>query len=904
MNMKLVPLLLGLGITTSLSAATERMCFGQVPIEATTDLVAKITIAENEYFTTNKCKKYFSYYEKHVDFSKEDCAINSEQLSLDKGYAPFPVFLRGTDSTGKDNIASYDWEIKDLATNTIITSSNGFNAAHIFEQAGKYSATLTITGKDGTSSTETKNITVWARDGKDYFVDSAIGDDRYNGLAQEPDSNCDANTASIGSCTGPWKTATRAFGEMRPYNVTNYPNGEYTADNICASTETADIVRYKQGNFKIFRSSTFLESAALKDKEGNYLPTLPTKLCSTMVSKRITALRPGDQVLFNRGQQFNLETAVNIIKKYTTTSNEITYNYEKLITSAIAAPGHWNKAIGVHFGAYGSGTTSPNIKNTGPQSYAALHLKGVGMFGFAMSNLSFDLNSSIPNPLGTRATFVQINANPINTSFNNITVKEMNQGLLVSATTQSQGLFLFNSNFYDSKVTQFFVNRSFNNVAIVNNTLDYSSNHLIYSSISHGLVANNTLSRPAFGRTALRFSGGDFSHPNNYIWVADNKISGWIDPRTSAEFGRAFNNGTRYNFSLINISPNNGREKDVAFHDIVFTNNIVSDAENLLNIGAGENIAIHHNTFQSPSARATPFINAARSGFRPLRNLNISNNKFIDTASMQDVKTDVTSFIHFGNYSKTKCTDQFNHKNLTVADNTFYTLNNHRRILDFYTLEQGKDLSGIDLPNLTLDQAEKYLTEELTMSNNQFFSVDDQAPIIQIGGDIFSFENNDATDIDWSQYFQDSGSLYRLYNSLSQFTQQITGGMVLASTDTISIDTLLAASYGITEPVKEPVPELTWDDVIAYAEENNITPAELEVIILNHVLASNPTYSTPGTGYSSDLPVFDAIGQWFSSIPPSIASVFSPEEAKWNDAKQLATTNKVSNNAVMVSMAK
>jgi len=687
---------------------------------------------------------------------------------------------------------------------------------------------------------------------------------------------------------------------MSPYNVTNYPNGEYTADNICASTETVDIIRYKQGTFKTFRSSAFFESEALKDKAGNYLPAVPTKLCSTQVPKRITALRHGDQVLFNRGQQFNLETGVNAIKKYTATLNGITYNYERLDTTAIVAPGHWSKAIGVHFGAYGSGI-SPNIKNTGPQSNSVFHAKGLGMFGLAMSNLSFDLNSSTPNPLGTRATFAQINGNPINTLFNNITVKEMNQGILVSATTDSQGLFLFNSTFYDSKITQFFVNHSFNDVAILNNTLDYSANHLIYSSISHGLVYNNTLSRPAFGRTALRFSGGDFSHPNNYIWVADNKISGWIDPRTNAEFGGAFNNGTRYNYSLINISPNNGREKEIAFHDIVFTNNIVSDAENLMNIAAGENIAIHHNTFQSPNGRAAPFIDTARIAFRPFRNVNISNNKFIDTASMQDVGNAVTSFIHFGNYNTTKCTDQFNHKNLTIADNTFYTLNDKRRILNFYTLEQGKDLSGIDLPNLTLDQAEEYLNRELTMRNNQLFSADENAPTIQIGGNKSSYGNNKATNIDWSQYFQDSDSLYRLYNSLSQFTQQTTGGMVLASTDTISIDTLLAVSYGITN---EPAPELTWNDIIAYAEENNITPTELEVIILNQVLASNPTYSMPGTDYSSDLPVFDAIGQWFSAIPSSIASLFAPEEAKWNDAKQLATTNKVSSNTVMVSMAK
>jgi len=903
MKLKLIPLLLGLGLTTSLSAATERMCFGQVPIEATTDLVAKITIAENEYFTTNKCKRYFSYYEKHVDFPKEDCAINSDQLSLDKGYAPFPVFLRGTDSTSsKNNIASYDWEIKNTTTNEVLTTYNAFNASYIFDEPGEYNATLTITDKDGTQSTDTKNITVWARDGKDYFVDSEIGDDRFNGLAQIPNDNCDANTAPLNSCSGPWKTATRALGEMAPYQVINYPNGEYTVDNICATTETVDIVRYKQGNFKIFRSSTFVESAALKDKNGQYLPVVPTQLCSTKVATRRTTLRPGDQVLFNRSQQFKLETAINSIRKYTTVGDGVTYNYEKLVTASTVTVGHWSQAKGVHFGAYGSGNT-PLIKNTGKTSNTAIQLQGFGMFGFTMTNLEFNLKSSTATSFNPRATFVAMYGNPINTAFKHISIKEMNQGILASVKEhEPQGLFIFNSNFYDSKVTQLFTSTSFQDVAIINNSYDYSYNHLIYSNISHGLVYNNTLSRPAFGRTAFRINGGDFENPNNYVWISDNTMTGWIDPRTNAEFGKAFADGTRYNYALVNISPNNKLLRPISFHDIVFTRNQLSDAESFMTVGAGENIKIHHNTFQSPNPTATPYIRLSPLAHRPLRNNSINNNKFIDSASIQDAGWAVTAFIQWSNYSHEKCTDQFNHKKINISNNSFYTLNNQRRLLTFADIKQGRDLDGVELPDLTLDQAEAFLSKELTMHNNQFISTNENTPTIQIGGNAHSSGNvkvNNDT-IDWSQFFQSSDSKYRLYNTLSQFTQQMAGELSWTSTDSMSIDTLLASNTvagAITEP-------LTWDDLIVYAEKNSITPDQLEVMILNQVLASNPTYSMPGTDYSSDLPVFDAIGQWFASIPSSMASLFSPKENKWNDAKQLATINKVSNSTIMVNMTK
>jgi len=901
MYLKTISLVLGLSIAGNLAAA-ERMCFGQVPVETSTDLVAKITIAENDWFTTNKCKRYFSYYEKHVDFTSAECEANKGQLSLDKGYAPFGAFFRGTDSTGKDNIASYDWEIKNIATNEILTTYNAFNASYVFDEPGEYSATLTITGKDGSTSTDTKNITVWARDGKDYFVDSAIGDDRYNGLAQTPDNTCDVNTAALNSCTGPWKTATRALGEMAPYQVTNYPNGEYTADNICVGTETADIVRYKQGNFKIFRSSTFFESDALKDKDGNFLPVVPTTLCSETVAKRKTILRPGDQVLFNRDQQFKLETAINKIRTYTATNSGVTYNYEKLDTASIAIIGHWSKAQGVHFGSYGSGTP-PSIKNTGEKSNTALHFQGLGMIGFSMSNLDFNLSSNTPNPFdSTRATFVTINGNPVNTIFNQINVKEMNQGIIASVNTDAIGLFIFNASFYDSTVTQLYTSNSFKDVAIINNTFDYSANHLIYSNISHGLVYNNTLSRPAFGRTAFRIYGGNFTNPNNYVWISDNKISGWIDPRTNVEFGKAFADGMRYNHHLTTIAPNNGLKKPIAFHDITFTRNTVSDAETLLVVGAGENIKIHHNVFQSPNPTASPFIDISPNAHRPIRNLSINDNKFIDAASSQNVSSKVTSFIHWKNYSQTKCTDQLNHKQFNINNNKFYTLNNQRRVLTFADLKQGKDLSGIDLPDLTLDQAETFLNKELVMYNNQLISEKNDIPTIQIGGNIHTngyTQVNDGT-IDWSQYFQDNDNTYRLYNNLSQFTQQTTNGLSWTSTNTVSIETLLASNS--SDLINAPAPVITWDDIIAYAQENNLSPADLEVIILNQVLASNPSYSGPGTDYSAKISPLDKIGNWLASIPSVVAGLFESEESKYSDAKSIATTNNISTNQVLQGM--
>jgi len=893
MNIKAISLVLGLSITGNLAAA-ERMCFGQVPVETSTDLVAKITIAENDYFTKYKCNVYFPYYEKHVNFTQAECEANKDQISLNKGYVPFGVFLRGTNSTAKDNIVSYDWEIKNSTTNELITTYNAFNAAYVFDEPGEYSATLTITAKDGSTSTDTKNITVWARDGKDYFVDSEIGDDRYDGLSHTPDTTCDANTAALNSCAGPWKTATRALGEMSPYQVTNYPNGEYTADNICTDTETADIIRYKQGNFKLFRSSTFVESEAIKDTDGQYLPAVPTQLCSNTVAKRGTALRPGDQVLFNRGQQFKLETGVSTLTKYTAVNSDVTYNYERLDTTPITTLGHWSPAKGVHFGAYGSGA-SPAIQNTGKTSSLMLHFQGIGMFGFTMSNLDFNLKSNTPSPLGDRATLLYMNGNPMNTLVSHVNIKGMLQGIIASVDENARGLFIFNSSFYDSAVTQLFTSNSFEDVAIVNNTYDYSANHLIYSSISHGLVYNNTLSRPAFGRTALRLSGDKFTNPNNYVWISDNKISGWIDPRTQAEFGSAFSDGKRYNYSLLNISPN--YREDKAIHDVVFTRNNVTDAENFMIVGVGENISIHDNTFQSADTSSVTRIKMnAGMDMRPLRNISIDHNKFIDSAISEGPYT--SSFISLANYSDDKCSDQFNHQKINITDNSFYSTHSKKRMFTFTPLIQGKDLLGNTLPDLSLEQAETFLTKELILANNNFITPDMTTPSIQIGGSSRAYGDLSATNIDWTKYFQgteaDSGD-YRLYNQQSLLSQQ-TGGNTFSLTDSISIDTLLASANTISQVIVE----LTWDDLITYAEENNISPTEIESMILNQVLASNPSYSGPGVNYSSDIGALEQIGLWFSSI----SELFKTTENQWNDAKKLAISNDISNISIMTSMTK
>jgi len=140
-------------------------------------LVATITLSEPLWFSERKLAVYG----------------NTEQNNF---YAPLPVFFEGFNSTPRAEIVSYDWDFGDGSDHF-----SGFNAMHVYETPGTYTATLTVTrqaavGATPETATDTIEVVVRARDGVTYYVDSALGDDSNAGTSKG---------------AGAWKTATKAF---------------------------------------------------------------------------------------------------------------------------------------------------------------------------------------------------------------------------------------------------------------------------------------------------------------------------------------------------------------------------------------------------------------------------------------------------------------------------------------------------------------------------------------------------------------------------------------------------------------------------------------------------------------------------------------------------------------------
>lgn len=128
-------------------------------------------------------------------------------ISSTKGYAPFPVFFSGLESSPQDKIVEYEWNFGD-PTYSYDGNQNifsGFNAAHVYEEPGIYTATLKVKNKDGVwSEFASTTIEVMLSAGNTYYIDSDLGDDSYSGLCRMSDGN---------GC-GPWQTATKVFNNI------------------------------------------------------------------------------------------------------------------------------------------------------------------------------------------------------------------------------------------------------------------------------------------------------------------------------------------------------------------------------------------------------------------------------------------------------------------------------------------------------------------------------------------------------------------------------------------------------------------------------------------------------------------------------------------------------------------
>jgi len=355
-----------------------------------------------------------------------------------------------------------------------------------------------------------------------------------------------------------------------------------------------------------------------------------------------------------------------------------------------------------------------------------------------------------------------------------VTAREFEQGYRAStsdAPYQADGAYLFNCNFYDSNVTHLFAAKSATGLAIVDSTFDLSGNHLLYTSSAHSLIYNNTLSRPAFGRTAYRLSGNKYTTPNEFTWISDNTMTGWIDPRLQEFFGSEFSTtGDRWNYSLVNMSPNNNSygADTKGLRYCVMTNNGITGYENALNLGALESCKITDNTFETASIAAglSRIDVSTDTSTRPANGVLIDGNTFTETAD----RDGYMALISLDNYAEQECSDlPDGHTGVEITNNTFNIIGADYKMFSM----EGIDTLSSGL--LTLDQAETALIPMVTITGNIVNTPNILAPLLCITEDFIV--SNQSTCSTFDPYC--TGDNYRMYNTTSSFYTTIMGDTVI-----------------------------------------------------------------------------------------------------------------------------
>ncbi|MDC0358168.1 PKD domain-containing protein [Oligoflexia bacterium] len=370
-----------------------------------------------------------------------------------------------------------------------------------------------------------------------------------------------------------------------------------------------------------------------------------------MLRKAHAVLSSGDQVLFKRGQVFLIDQQISL--------------------------SHGEATQGILYAAYGNELDpKPLIQWNGPHDEFVINGQGVGFGHISFTDL--EVNFLAPSNNQASGFFISFGEDK-QILFLRCDFYEPLNGALGATDMHAipaitTAFFVVDSTFQnpttnDIAVTQFFA-FGVSRLALINNTFDKSGNHIAYTTyVDKGVVRGNIFSRPAFGRTALRMSGGPYDHPTNNVLISKNHFLGWIDPLT---VGSAHNGGgNRYNYTLVDLAPNTPDQK--ALTEITFERNVISNCENCLSIANMHNSEIKNNLIISPAENsALVHVGNYRDwDLRPILNLDIIGNTFVRNGRVLNGQT---PFIEVYPFDKGQTPWGDKHQNVNIKNNIFFAI--------------------------------------------------------------------------------------------------------------------------------------------------------------------------------------------------------------------------------------
>ena len=416
---------------------------------------------------------------------------------------------------------------------------------------------------------------------------------------------------------------------------------------------------------------------------------------------------PGDIILFNKGDTFDMSTGL-------------------VSPDSFQAIGY-----GYMFGVYGSGA-APEIKNISGTGRFITMGTNCGTAHIVFSGLNFDCQTtggqkgSVLNAIGRACEHLL---------FYQCTFDGCAEIMLANggATNNSAGFFIVECTGNASTAIQLFIRTE--RFAMVDSAFYYSGNHTCYASyVDRGVIVGNTLAYPAFGRTALRLCNraDDYDYPTNNVQVSENTFRGFIDPVIG---GEAHDGGTRYNYQLIEFSPNGPWIQSMEY--VMFERNLVQNAETMMCIADCDDLTIRNNIFIGKSTYSSPKIKIGRTDWelKPNLRINIINNTFACLGSA--VGTNAVIGIY--TYAGPLYDGSTQHEDIVIKNNIVYVPSSKSRMI-------------------FLDSATPVAA--LTSDNNLYYAPSTGTVLFQVGGN-YQGGGTKYSLADWRTYSgEDANSVY------------------------------------------------------------------------------------------------------------------------------------------------
>jgi PKD repeat protein len=125
--------------------------------------------------------------------------------------------LSSTLNSGTPEESTYAWDFGD--PNTQYNQMTGYTAAHVYDQPGHYTITLTVTNNQGGVSSTTTSVTIAASQRNQIYVDSSAGSDGNNGSINAPFQSLAAAFAAAGNDTEILLRAGKKFYTNAPLHL-------------------------------------------------------------------------------------------------------------------------------------------------------------------------------------------------------------------------------------------------------------------------------------------------------------------------------------------------------------------------------------------------------------------------------------------------------------------------------------------------------------------------------------------------------------------------------------------------------------------------------------------------------------------------------------------------------------